>query len=211
MHDKGKVKWTIQFSFKRSKSEETHFKINDRTYHVYLFLGALWSVWFDVWKGAPRQMPEDDVSSSYSKNFLICTHHSLVLWRRPPFQNWLLSWSSRLLNQGVRYFPDFPFLFECWVFQKGRKFKTREVWRALRNLRREQMTSQSCSHFRLQCNGGRRVVYSDSLFPGVFWPFARSFLHRLVSVLLNYTIWQSIGTFVCNLSVNNLFDAFFSG
>ena len=111
MHDKGKVKWTIQFSFKRSKSEETHFKINDRTYHVYLFLGALWSVWFDVWKGAPRQMPEDDVGSSYSKNFLICTHHSLVLWRRPP---WLLSWSSRLLNQGVRYFPS---LFECWVFE----------------------------------------------------------------------------------------------
>ena len=41
------------------------------------------------------------------------THYSLVLWRRSPFQNWLLSWSSRLLNQGVRYFP---FLFECWVF-----------------------------------------------------------------------------------------------
>lgn len=41
------------------------------------------------------------------------THHSLVLWRRSQFQDWLLSWSSRLLNQGVRYFP---FLFECWVF-----------------------------------------------------------------------------------------------
>ena len=99
-----------------------------------------------------------------------------------------------------------------WIFfQKARKFKTREVWRALRHLRREHMTSQNCSHFLLQSNGGRRVVYSDSLFPGVFWPFARSFLYRLVSVLLNYMICQSVGTFVCNLLVNNLFHAFFPG
>jgi len=35
---------------------------------VYLFLGVLWSVWFDGW-----QMPEDDASSPYSKNFLIFT------------------------------------------------------------------------------------------------------------------------------------------
>ena len=96
-------------------------------------------------------------------------------------------------------------------FQQARKFKTREVWHALRNLRREQMTSQNCSYFRLQCNGGRRVVYSDSLFPGVFWPFARSFLYRLVSFLLNYIICQSVGTFVSNLLVNNLFHAFFPG
>ena len=145
------------------------------------------------------------------------THHSLVLWRRSPFQNWLLSWSSRLLNQGVRYFP---FLFECWVSEfffckKSGNSKPVKCGRALRNLRREQMTSQNCSdhssHFRLQSNGGRRVVYSDSLFPGVFWPFARSFLYRLVSVLLNYMICQSIGTFVCNLLVNNLFHAFFPG
>lgn len=105
--------------------------------------------------------------------------------------------------------------FAFFFWQKARKFKTREVWRALWNLRREQMTSQNCSdhcsHFRLQSNGGRRVVYSDSLFPGVFWPFARSFLYRLVSVLLNYMICQSIGTFVCNLLVNNLFHAFFPG
>ena len=105
--------------------------------------------------------------------------------------------------------------FCIFFWQKARKFKTREVWRALWNLRREQMTSQNCSnhssHFRLQSNGGRRVVYSDSLFPGVFWPFARSFLYRLVSVLLNYMICQSIGTFVCNLLVNNLFHAFFPG
>ena len=68
----------------------------------------------------------------------------------------------------------------------------------------------SLSAQRLHCNGGRRVVYSDSLFPGVFWPFARSFIYRLVSVLLNYMIWQSIGTFVFNLSVNKLFYTFFS-
>ena len=73
------------------------------------------------------------------------------------------------------------------------------------------MTSQNCSDFSLLCNGGRRVVHSDSLFPGVFWPFARSFLYRLVSVLLSSMKWQSIGTFLCNLLVSNLFYAFFSG
>ena len=76
-------------------------------------------------------------------------------------------------------------------------------------------TSQNCPHFLhnvcTASNGGRRVVYSDSLFPGVFWPFAGSFLYRLVSVLLNYMIWQSVGTFVCNLAVNKLFYTFFSG
>ena len=68
-------------------------------------------------------MPEDDISSSYSKNFLIFTHHSLVLLRRPSsFQN--CHWDPRLIG-GRRVLHHCTILVHSWPLTSAKMLFTR--------------------------------------------------------------------------------------